>query len=209
MRFLLNPINRFSTKTLTTSNIENKAAYDAKATSATVGYGIQGGLPQLSGAGIGQDDGKVGSTTVSAVSAGEVNVTDNTSQQNLTGKDSKLTVATLNRDVHVNEKGEAVDSQGNSTANTISPIFDAEKVQREIDAQVKITQAFGQQAGQAIELYTEKQMNELRARYAVETDPEKQKALQSEVDQLRLETHVGEELAKLDIPVPTDACLTL
>ncbi|WP_304858640.1 hypothetical protein [Methylotenera sp.] len=83
-----------------------------------------------------------------------------------------------------------MNSQGESTANTIAPIFDAEKVAKEIQAQVQITEAFGQQAGQAIELYTEKQMSELRARYAAETDPEKQRSLQTEVDQLRLETHV-------------------
>jgi filamentous hemagglutinin len=53
-------------------------------------------------------------------------------------------LALLNRDVHVNEHGEAVDSQGNSTANTIAPIFDAEKVAKEINAQMEITQAFSQ-----------------------------------------------------------------
>lgn len=72
----------------------------------------------------------------------------------------------------------------------LKPIFDADKVQREIDAQVTITQAFGQHASKAVEDYTLKQMNELRARYAAETDPEKQKALQAEVDQLRLESHI-------------------
>lgn len=83
-----------------------------------------------------------------------------------------------------------MDSQGNSTSNTIAPIFDAEKVAKEIEAQVRITEAFGQQAGQAVDAYAEKQMSDLRARYAAETDPEKQKALQAEVDRLRLETHV-------------------
>lgn len=147
--------NSFTTQTLTTSNIENSAEYEAKGTSATVGYGTQGGLPQLSGAGIGQDEGKADSTTVSAVSAGEFNITDNTAQQIKTGKDVQLTVATLDHDVHVNEKGEAVNSQGESTANTINPIFDAEKVQREIAAQVKITQAFSQEAPRALNTFVQ------------------------------------------------------
>ncbi len=182
--------NTLTTETLTVSDIQNKAVYDAKGASATIGGGLQAGLPQLSGAGIGSDSDDAESVTVSAISGGTVSVTDNPAQQNLTGKDALTTVALLNRDVHVDEKGQAVDSQGNSTANTITPIFDAEQVQKEIQAQVQITQAFGQQASQAVDNYAEKQMSDLRARYADETDPEKKKALQAEVDQLRLETHV-------------------
>jgi len=182
--------NSLTTETLTVSDISNKAEYDGKATSATIGGGIQAGLPQLSGAGIGSDSDKAESVTVSAISLGTLNITDNYSQQTLTGNDAATTIAQLNRDVHINEHGEAVDSQGNSTANTISPIFDAEKVAKEIEAQVKITQEFGQQASHAVDNYAEKQMNALRERYAAETDPEQQKSLQAEVDRLRLETHV-------------------
>ena len=54
----------------------------------------------------------------------------------------------------------------------------------------QITQTFGREASRAVDDYTEKQMSTLRERYAAETDPEKQQALQAEVDQLRLETHV-------------------
>ncbi|MDO8943020.1 MAG: hypothetical protein Q7U75_07530, partial [Desulfobacterales bacterium] len=85
---------------------------------------------------------------------------------------------------------------GNTQARTgdtetgIGRIFDAEKVQKEINAQVQITQVFGQQASQAVDAYAAKQMSDLRTRYAAETDPEKQQALQAEVDRLRLETHV-------------------
>jgi len=85
---------------------------------------------------------------------------------------------------------------GNKQARTgdaetgIGKIFDADKVQKEINAQVQITQTFGREASRAVDDYTEKQMSTLRKRYAAETDPEKQKALQAEVDRLRLETHV-------------------
>ena len=116
-------------------------------------------------------------------------INDNDSQQTLTGNDGVITIAQLNRDVHINEQGEAVDSQGNSTANTIAPIFDADKVAKEIEAHVKITQEFGQQASQVINSYAKSQMNELRARYE-ESDLEKKRALQAEVDKLRFETHV-------------------
>ncbi len=55
---------------------------------------------------------------------------------------------------------------GNSTARTgdpesgVSRIFDANKVQKEIDAQVKITQAFGQQASKAVGDYAKSKMEE-------------------------------------------------
>lgn len=52
--------------------------------------------------------------------------------------------------MHVNEQGDAVDSQGNSTSNTITSIFDADRVQKEIAAQVQITQAFNQHAPKAL-----------------------------------------------------------
>ncbi len=42
----------------------------------------------------------------------------------------------------------------------IAKIFDAEKVQKEIDAQVKITQTFGQQASQAVGDYAKSQLEE-------------------------------------------------
>ena len=55
---------------------------------------------------------------------------------------------------------------GNSTARTGDPesgidkIFDADKVQKEIDAQVRITQAFGQQASKAVGDYAQSKMKE-------------------------------------------------
>ena len=138
--------NNMTTETLTVSDIKNKANYEGEGTSATIGYGTQGGLPQLSGAGHGEDSDKTDSVTVSAISQGTFSITDNPVQEALTGKNAFTTVALLNRDVHVNEQGDAVDSQGNSTVNTITPIFDAERVQKEIAAQMQITQAFNQHA---------------------------------------------------------------
>ena len=142
--------NSLTTETLTFSNIQNKAEYEAKGSSATIGGGLQAGLPQLSGAGVDSESGKSDSVTVSAISQGIVTVTNNDAQRGLTGKDVNVTVALLNRDVHVNEQGEAVDNQGNNTANTIAPIFDQEKLQKEIEAQIKITQAFSQEAPRAL-----------------------------------------------------------
>ncbi len=150
---IANHKNNLSTDTLTVSNIDNKAEYEGKGVSATVGGGIQAGLPQLSGAGMGSDKGKANSTTVSAISGSAIDIKDNTGQQAQSGTDAVTTIALLNRDVVIDKNGNAVDSQGNSTANAIAPIFDAAKVQKEIEAQVKITQAFNQEAPRALATY--------------------------------------------------------
>ncbi|MES2636445.1 MAG: adhesin, partial [Pseudomonadota bacterium] len=83
---------------------------------------------------------------------------DNNKQQAITEQNATTTVALLNRDVKMNENGEVVDRSGNSTANTIAPIFDKEKVAREIQAQVKITQAFSQEAPRALNTFVQEKI---------------------------------------------------
>ena len=185
--------NSLTTQTLTTSNIENKAEYKANAMGVSIAAGTQSGAPTLSGAGTGSDSGHAESTTVSAISQGTVNITDSNQQLALAGKSAVTTVALLNRDVRVNKNAEAVDSQGISTAHTIAPIFDKEKVAQEIKAQVQITQAFSQQAPVALASFAtdktkpyqdaQKIVKEAQALYANETDPEKQVQLQNTINQ--------------------------
>lgn len=183
--------NSLTTDTLTVSNIENKAEYEGKGVSATVGGGIQAGLPQLSGAGMGSDSENAGSTTVSAISQGLVSITDNGAQESLTSKDNVTTVALLNRDVHVDESDNAVDSQGNSTANTIAPIFDAEKIAKEIQAQMQITEAFGQQANKAVGDYVQNKRKALNERLnSVETTEGEKTSIQTQLKELRMEEQV-------------------
>lgn len=182
--------NSLTTNTLTISNIDNKAEYDAKAASATVGVGSQTGKPTLSGAGVGKDSGDASSTTVSAISGGEVTIKDNTAQQTTTGKDTTTTLVLLNRDVHVDDKGNAVDSQGNSTAAKITPIFDAEKVAKEIQAQVQITQAFSQQSYQAVSTYVQERRQNLQNQLKQATTVEEKAAIQAQLKELRIEEQV-------------------
>ncbi|MGY1490513.1 two-partner secretion domain-containing protein [Methylobacillus pratensis] len=182
--------NTLTTETLTVSDIQNKAEYDAKASSATIGDGIQAGLPQLSGAGIGSDSDKADSTTVSAVSGGIVDITNGSAQATMSGTDSATTIALLNRDVVVDEHGNAMDSQGNSTANTIAPIFDAEKVAKEIQAQVQITEAFGQQAHYAVGQYVQEKRRALQQQLKEATTPEEKSIIQSQLKDLRLQEQV-------------------
>lgn len=164
--------NTLSTETLTVSDIKNKAEYEASSTSIGGGYSSGGALvgkdqqgdaqtgdakvpgttlPSLNGFSAtlpvalnasGNDD----STTVSAISYGTITITNDREQQAKTGKDAVTTVATLNRDVHVDANGNAVDSQGNSTANTLTPIYNDE-VRAEINAGFEIVRALTNETG--------------------------------------------------------------
>lgn len=75
---------------------------------------------------------------------------------------------------------------GNKDARTgdaetgIAKIFDADKVQKDIDAQVRITQTFSREAPKAVASFAQNQANELKAKARQETDPDKKAALEAE-----------------------------
>jgi len=77
---------------------------------------------------------------------------------------------------------------GNTTVRTgdaetgLQRIFDADKVQREINAQVAITQAFTREAPKAVAKFSDGQIADLKKELANETDKTKQDALKSEID---------------------------
>lgn len=69
----------------------------------------------------------------------------------------------------------------------IARIFDKEQVQKEIEAQAKITEAFGRDASKAIGDYAATQMKQaqtLRAQANAEADPDKRAQLTAQADQL-------------------------
>ena len=83
------------------------------------------------------------------------------------------------------------DIAGNKNARTgdaqtgIAPIFDAGKVQADINAQVQITQAFGQQASKAVAKYAASKIQDIKAEQKAEAakehpDLERQQALKEE-----------------------------
>jgi len=82
---------------------------------------------------------------------------------------------------------------GNTSARTgdaetgLAPIFDKDRVRDEVEAQVAITKAFGQQAGKAIGRYSNDQLNkakDLERQAAQEADPTSRAALLSEAQAL-------------------------
>lgn len=180
-----NNVNSLTTQTLTTSNIENSAEYSAKGLSVSAGVGLTQqpdgtgykNTPTASAGSANLSDDS-NSVTVSGISGGTVNITDTTTQQTNTGKDTATTLATLNRDVQTqfitdaqgNTSAMAVDGQGNNLASTLTPIFDKEQVQRELNAQIQITQAFSQVAPKAVGDYASNKFNELK-----NTSPEEAK----------------------------------
>ena len=65
------------------------------------------------------------------------------------------------------------DVRANDAETGIKPIFDAEKVQKEIDAQVAITQKFNEIAPKAAADYTKSKVADLKRQAELETEPDK------------------------------------
>lgn len=168
--------NNLITETLTASDIQNKAEFAGESSSFNAGVGRHTdkngeikNSPSAS-AGIASVEDKASSITQSGVSGGAIGITDNSQQTAITGKDAATTVATLNRDVHVQQNADGtttvVDSQGNSTAHSITPIFDQQKVERELQAGVAITQAFSQVAPKAVADFATNKASDLKTQAA-------------------------------------------
>jgi filamentous hemagglutinin len=124
--------NSFQTGgTLTTTDLQNKASYEAKSLSVGVGAGALPGKSAsagLSGVGFGSDSGNAASTSTAGISG----IADN-------------------KEARTGDK-----------STSIAPIFDADKVKKDIEAQVTITQEFNKQAGKAITDYTNGQRKTLQ-----------------------------------------------
>jgi filamentous hemagglutinin len=118
---------------LTTSDIQNKASYEAKSVSVSVGAGGspmpgQGLSSTLSGAGIGKDSGSTSSTTTAAISG-------------IAGDSAKRT---------------------GDNAQGVKQIFNKEQVKAEINAQTLITQEFGKNASKAAGEYAQTKLDEAK-----------------------------------------------
>ncbi|MGA4282230.1 hemagglutinin repeat-containing protein, partial [Ralstonia nicotianae] len=154
-----NGANSLTTATLTTSDIQNHADYNASSIGIGGGYSSGGsgvGKNQKGEATTGGDkvpgstlpsaggfsatppvvmgaSGSGSSTTVSGVSGGAIHITNGAKQQALTGKDADQTVAGLNRNV----------SSEVDTTGALKPIFN----EKEIRTGFEITGTFISQAG--------------------------------------------------------------
>jgi filamentous hemagglutinin len=133
--------NTLSTSTLTSSDIKNKADYDATSINLSGGYSAGGkvgrdangnvdatkaGTPVADKGGFGVNapvalyaGDSSSSKTLSGISGAAVTVTDSAKQQALTGQTAEQAVAAINTDVSSDRDG----------SNRLKPIFDAKEIQ--------------------------------------------------------------------------------
>jgi len=153
--------NSFTTGSLTMSDIANHAEYDASGFSigggiSVSGDSLKGGDRSGAGAkdsGASEDASKpgIGLMQMSNTPSGSAGVgSDSGSAGSITK--SGISGIAGNKDVRIGD-----------AETGITKIFDADKVQKEIDAQVQITQAFGQQASKAVGDYAIGQMKKAEA----------------------------------------------
>ncbi|MDD0968534.1 MULTISPECIES: hemagglutinin repeat-containing protein [Pseudomonas] len=149
--------NTLSTGTLTSSDIKNKAEYDASSINLSGGYGFNAGSG-ASNSGTANRGGPVvttkeganasapivlfasgnsSSTTHSGISGAAVTITNDAKQQELTGKTAEQTIAAINTNVSSDRDG----------SNKLKPIFDAQ----EIGVNFEIVGKFVQNVSQYIE----------------------------------------------------------
>ena len=124
-------------------------------------------------AGIGSQSGSQSSTTLSGISAGNITITNDAKQNQLTGKDSKATIAGLTT-------GITTDS---NTTGALTKAWNSQQLQKQVDAQISITQTFSQIAPKAVADYASQQAASLQAQAKQaeqENDPSKAAALQAE-----------------------------
>jgi filamentous hemagglutinin len=151
--------NRFTTGTLSLSDIHNEANYDATSVGANIGAGTNpsGKLaPQGTSAGVGSDGGNASSMTLAAISGVAGNRTARTGDAN----------------------------------SGIQKIFDVDKVQREINAQVIITQEFGQAAGKVVSDYSHTQRENLQKELKAASSESDRKAIQTQIDDINQQERV-------------------
>jgi hypothetical protein len=174
--------NRLLTGSLTATDLKNKDNYSASgfAVSASVSNVTNQpkndkvsnvGKPVSSG-GIGGVSGSQGSTTVSGISGGVVAILDG-SKQELSGKDGSLVLASVDRDVTTENAA--------GKAGALGKAWDAAQLQKEVQAQVAITQAFSAQAPKAIAKYANERIDTLSDQLEAERDPEKRESLKTEI----------------------------
>ena len=181
--------NSLTTATLTYSDIQNHASYDASQVGISGGYGGSIGKDQkgtatnvnpvagttLPSAGsvsmappvVLSASGDESSTTRSGISGGTISITDGQKQQQLTGQTAADVVAGINRDT-------------SNTAGTLAPIFDKDKVQAGFD----ITSQFVNQVGTFVANRAAEADAAKKAANNPNLTPEERAAAQQKADEL-------------------------
>lgn len=182
-------VNSLTTATLTYSDIQNHASYDASSVGISGGYGGTIGKNQKGTADnvnpvAGTDlpnrggfsatppialsaSGDASSTTRSGISGGSIKITDSAKQQQLTGKTADETITSVNRDT-------------SNTGGALAPIFDKDKVQAGFD----ITSQFINQVGTFVDNRMKEADDARKASKNLDSTPEQRAAAEQKADQL-------------------------
>lgn len=133
-----NAKNSLTSGTLTMSDIDNHASASANTSGFSVGsdmtQGLYGAAKTVVGSAMmfADESGSSSGTTKSAISAGTVIITDNTKQQELSGKTVQETIASINTDT--------------TNAHTAAIKQDVQGMQEKVEAQQAINQALFKEA---------------------------------------------------------------
>ncbi|WP_080432714.1 hemagglutinin repeat-containing protein [Burkholderia ubonensis] len=182
-------VSSLTTASLTYSDIQNHASYDASSVGISGGYGGTIGKNQKGTADnvnpvAGTDlpnrggfsatppialsaSGDASSTTRSGISGGSIRITDSAKQQQLTGKTADETIASVNRDT-------------SNTGGALAPIFDKDKVQAGFD----ITSQFINQVGTFVDNRMKEADDARKASKNLDLTPEQRAAAEQKADQL-------------------------
>jgi filamentous hemagglutinin len=149
---------------LTTSDINNQANYQADSVGVNIGVGVSPTgkyVPGGTSAGIGSDSGKSSSITRAAIS-------------DIAG-----------------DKDARTDTNQANTSVALAKIFDADKVQKEINAQVAITQSFTYEAGKTVNNYVSTQRKALQDQLLqTSNDADQQKIVKDQLTDLNRQERV-------------------
>ena len=197
-------LNAFTTGTLTASNIQNHADYDAS------GFGISGGV-ELGKAGSGStdkdtgknlgvgadnrslgvnkslgyasDDGHNASTTVSGINTANLTITNTAGQAQLMGKPADTPAAVIADAVKQSIATSTTTTEVQANSGAIANNFDKDAVQSEIDLQIKVTQQFDTTRQQA-KSEINKAIDDLRKeKDAPNTTPERKAEIERSIEQ--------------------------
>nr|WP_080494004.1 hemagglutinin repeat-containing protein [Burkholderia ubonensis] len=182
-------VSSLTTASLTYSDIQNHASYDASSVGISGGYGGTIGKNQKGTADnvnpvAGTDlpnrggfsatppialsaSGDASSTTRSGISGGSIKIADSAKQQQLTGKTADETIASVNRDT-------------SNTGGALAPIFDKDKVQAGFD----ITSQFINQVGTFVDNRMKEADDARKASKNLDLTPEQRAAAEQKADQL-------------------------
>ena len=175
-----NAKNKLTTGSITLSDIENHANYEASGFGIGGGFDYQGSGGQSSSSGIkgynpsstginqsmgyGSDSGADSSITQAGINTKNIVITDSEAQKSLTDKTAEDAI----KDAYLAVNSDNLDKSTGFIGNN----FDKNKVQREIDLQVSVTKEFSQnvrQAGQELNTWQdslEKENKEIKKELA-------------------------------------------